>query len=93
VIGDNGRTVQFLQEGNEFDDTSHLCSAKKDVKGPDRKHDNLQSTGSGLTIDSDLEPFSGTATKGTLEFMVEIEPSIRVNKVNKRLNILLVILP
>jgi hypothetical protein len=42
-----------------------------------------------LTIDSDLEPFSGTVTKGTLEFVVEIEHSIRVNKVNKRLNILL----
>lgn len=46
-----------------------------------------------MTIDSDLEPVSRTATKGTLEFTVEIEPSIRVNKVNKGFNILLVILP
>ena len=33
------------------------------------------------TIDLDLELFSGTATKGTLEFVVEIEPCIRVNRV------------
>ena len=46
----------FLPESNKFDDTSRLRCATKDVEGPDRKHDTV--TSSGLTIESDLEPFS-----------------------------------
>jgi hypothetical protein len=31
----------FLPESNKFDDTSRLRCAKKDVEGPDRKHDTV----------------------------------------------------